>query len=101
MIIYNVTVKPDPAIAAEWLSWLRDEHVSDVLETGCFAKAVILEIMDGEPSEGPTFAIQYYADSRASVDRYLNDFAPEMRSRGTLRWGDRFIAFRTIMKVIN
>lgn len=101
MIIYNVTVKPDPSIAGEWLVWLREEHVPDVMGTGCFTKAVILEMTENEESEGPTYAIQYHAGNREDVNRYLNDFAAEMRARGTSRWGDRFMAFRTIMKVIN
>ena len=101
MIIYNVTVKPEPAIALEWLAWLREEHIPDVMGTGCFQKAVILEMMDNNESEGPTFAIQYHAESREDVDRYLSDHATEMRARGLSRWGDRFMAFRTIMKVIN
>jgi hypothetical protein len=101
MTIYNVTVKPEPSIAGEWIDWLRKEHIPDVMGTGCFTRAVILELEGTEESDGPTYAIQYHAENRENVDRYLNDFAAEMRSRSTSRWGDRFVAFRTIMKVIN
>lgn len=101
MIIYNVTVKVDPSIAEAWLRWLREEHIPDVLGTGCFEEATILQLMDTDDSEGPTFAIQYRAKDRESVNTYLERHAPEMRSRGTARWGDRFVAFRSVLKVIN
>ena len=101
MIIYNVSVKPELSIAVDWLEWLKSEHIPDVLGTGCFIKAVILQMMDTDEAEGPTYAIQYFAENKEDVDRYLTQYAPEMRARGTSRWGNRFIAFRTIMKVIN
>ena len=30
-------------------------------------------------AEGPTYAIQYYADSKADYNRYLEIYAPDMR----------------------
>jgi len=37
MIIYNLTVKVDEAIAKDWLQWLLDVHIPDVLNTKCFS----------------------------------------------------------------
>jgi hypothetical protein len=31
----------------------------------------------------------------------LTEFAPEMRQKGLDKWGDRFIAFRTLMKIVD
>jgi len=41
MIIYNVTVKVELSIAGAWLQWLKEEHIKDVIDTGCFTKAII------------------------------------------------------------
>lgn len=101
MIIYNVTVKVEQSIAKEWLKWLRDEHIPDVVGTGCFKNATVLRLLDTDETEGPTFAIQYAAVDKEAVDTYLSAFAGEMRKRGTDKWGDKFIAFRTLMEVIN
>lgn len=35
-ILYNVTVKVTPDIAADWLQWIKEEHINDVVQTGCF-----------------------------------------------------------------
>lgn len=101
MIIYNVTVKVDPAISREWLQWLREEHMPEVLGTGCFEEATLLQLLDVDESEGPTFAIQYRAKDREAVDRYLENHAETLRAKGTSRWGNRFVAFRSLLKVIN
>ncbi len=36
MILYNVTVALDPAIETEWLAWMQQEHIPEVMATGCF-----------------------------------------------------------------
>jgi len=101
MIIYNVTVKVEKEIAEEWLEWLRKEHIPDLIGTGCFHNATVLQLLDTDDREGPTYAVQYFADSRNEVERYLSDYSAEMRNRGLERWGGKFIAFRSLMKVIN
>lgn len=101
MIIYNVTIKVDKSIAAEWLAWLKEEHIPEVTGTGCFTSANILRLLDIDESEGPTFAIQYMAESKALYNRYTELFAGPMRQKSFEKWGDKFIAFRSVMQVVN
>lgn len=101
MLIYNVTVKVLPSIQEEWLNWLQQEHIPEVLATGCFREARICRLLDVDDTEGPTFSIQYQADTRADYDRYIEEHAAGMRQKSFDRWGDRFIAFRSLLEVIN
>jgi hypothetical protein len=101
MIIYNVTIKVNEAIAKDWLLWLQQEHIPDLINTGCFTKAVVLKLLDESEPEDPTYAVQYYAENKARLDSYLSQFATEMRNRAFAKWGDQFIAFRSVMEVVN
>lgn len=101
MIIYNVTIKVQESICQQWLSWLKEEHIPDVIGTGCFTHAVILQLLDIDTSEGPTYAIQYHAESKALYNNYIEKHAPLMRQKGFDKWGDGFIAFRSVMQVVN
>lgn len=101
MIIYNVTIKVTESIHPQWLVWLKEEHIPDVINTGCFTKATILRLLEVDDSEGPTYAIQYFAESKGLYNRYIDKFAPEMRQRSFDKWGNGFIAFRSVMQVVN
>ena len=101
MIIYNVTIKVDKTIAEAWLNWLKDEHIADVTGTGCFTNAKIMKLLEVDESEGPTFAVQYFAESKAQYNRYIENFAGVMRQKSFKKWGDKFIAFRSVMQVVN
>jgi len=101
MFVYNVTIKVETAIATEWLQWLQQEHVPDILNTGCFTQAAIHRLLETDDSEGPTYSIQYKAESKALYNQYIGQFAGEMRQRSFDKWGNRFITFRSLMQVVN
>ncbi|HSN60343.1 MAG TPA: DUF4286 family protein [Ferruginibacter sp.] len=100
MFIYNVTIKVTHAIATEWLQWLREEHIPEVTATGFFTHARILQLLEVDDSEGPTYAIQYFAESIEKYEQYIETFAGMMRQKSFEKWGDQFIAFRSIMKIV-
>ena len=100
-IIYNVTVKVDLSIAGDWLHWLKGEHVNEILSSQCFTSATVLRLLDMEDTDGPTYAIQYFAKSRADYDEYMDKFADAMRQKSFEKWGGKFIAFRSVMEVVN
>ena len=52
MFIYNVTVKVDHSIAADWLQWLLNEHIPEILATGCFKDAKVLQLLEQDDEEG-------------------------------------------------
>ena len=101
MIIYNVTIKVEHSIADQWLVWLKEEHINEVINTGCFTHATILRLIEADDTEGVTFAVQYYAESKALYNRYIEHFSDEMRKKGIEKWGNQFIAYRTVMQVVN
>lgn len=99
MIIYNVTIKLHPDITAQWLRWMKEEHIPDLMRTGLFLEYKLCRLMDQDDSEGPTFVIQYFCDSTEHYETYIKEHAETMRERGTRKFGDQFIAFRTVMEV--
>jgi Domain of unknown function (DUF4286) len=100
MLIYNVTIQVNKEIATEWLEWLKNEHIADMMRSGCFVNHQVVRLLHVDESESITYAVQYYAEDQTQLDRYLNEHAATLRQKGTERWGDRFIAFRTIMEVV-
>ena len=101
MIIYNVTIKIDWSIAADWEKWMKEEHIPELLETGCFDKHQLVRLLQVDETEGPTYATQYYASSLTKYDHYLQHHAPDLRKKVSEKWGQKYIDFRTLMQVVD
>lgn len=101
MLLYNVTTKVDWTIADDWVKWMLDFHIPEVLGTGCFEKHQFVKLLDIDETEGPTYAVQYFAATQQDYDNYIQLYANRFRSEVIVKWGQNFIAFRTLMQVIN
>jgi hypothetical protein len=101
MFIYNVTSKVTWAIHDEWIVWMKEIHTKAVVDTGCFTSVTILRLLEVEEEEGPPYAIQYSAESKSLYNQYIEKFAPAFKQEIFNKWGDNFIAFRSLMQVVN
>ena len=99
-IIYNVTVKVENSIADDWLKWLTQEHAPQIIATNCFKKFTVLKLLEQDDAEGITYAVQYFADNMQNYERYIAEFADRFRKESIDKWGQKFIAFRTLMQVM-
>jgi hypothetical protein len=100
MIVYNVTIKIGWGIHEEWLEWMKKEHMPEMIQTNCFTHFHLLRLLETDEEEGPTYAAQYIAESKADYNRYIELHSTEMREKGFKKWGNQFIAFRSLMQSI-
>ena len=101
MIIYNITTKVHNSIAADWMQWLKNIHAKEVMESDCFKEYKIVKLLEIDETDGPTFAVQFFAESKGLYNRYIEKFAGEMRKRSFEKWGDKFISIRTVMQIVD
>lgn len=101
MYIYNVTTKINWPIHEEWVQWMKEKHIPDVMQTGCFTESRFARLLETDESEGPTYTVQFYAQSLDHYTRYIEHHAPELRNEVMANWGSNFISFRTLMELVN
>ncbi len=97
-VIYEVTLRPEPSIQAEFDAWLED-HVQEMLALPGFLEAGVYRSED--PGSGDILrTVHYVLRDRQALDAYLRDHADRMRSLGVGRFGDAFSASRRILESV-
>lgn len=99
MIIYNVTVKISHEKHDDWLKWMKEVHVPDVMATKLFSKHVFSKVLVDD-EEGTNYSIQYYCESMEVLNQYQEIFAPKLQAEHTIRYKDHFVAFRTLLEEV-
>jgi hypothetical protein len=100
MLLYNVTVGVDKDIEAEWLQYMREKHIKDVLNTGLFVESKMYKVLHDQDDGTISYSIQYFARSIEDVQQYLEVFAPVLIEQHRKKFEHKHIAFRTLLEEV-
>jgi hypothetical protein len=101
MIIYNLTVNITHQAHNEWMKWLKEEHLPEIIETKTFYDIKIYQLINIEEADGPTYSVQFFARSMEEYDIFINEYAPAFINKSVNKWGDEMFSFRTTLKNID
>ena len=99
MIIYNVTVNIENDVREEWLKWMKEKHIPDVMKTGYFLENKICKVLVDE-QQGTTYSIQYTCESMKKLEEYQLDHSPRLQKEHADKYSNKFVAFRTLLEVV-
>ena len=101
MILYNVTVKVENAIADEWEQWMREVHIPDVMMTNLFIEFRLMRLLLDDEDDGITFAVQYLCRDMGKFKEYNEKHAKKLQEEHAARYSGRYVAFRTLMEMVD
>lgn len=99
MIIYNVTVNIENDVREEWLQWMKEKHIPDVMRTGNFLENKICKVLVNE-EQGTTYSIQYTCKSMEILEDYQRTHASRLQKEHADKYANKFVAFRTLLEVL-
>jgi hypothetical protein len=101
LIVYNVTVKIDCDVHDEWLVWMKKKHILDVMASGVFTKYQMSRLIGINEQDGITYSIQYTLENVANLNKYFEEYAPDLQEEHLIKFKDKFVAYRTVMEVVS
>lgn len=101
MYFYNVTVNLENDIVEDWLDWMKNKHIPDVLSTGYFVSYKMAKLIEPESEPNTTtFMIQYELKSLDDLKVYRETVMPQLQKEHNERYADKFVAFRSVIQWI-
>lgn len=99
MIIYNVTINIEHDVSAQWVQWMKEVHIPEVMATGCFTEYKMCKILVNE-EQGISYSVQYTALSMADYERYKSSFASALQQKTASLFANKYVSFRTLLEII-
>ena len=84
-----------------WLAWMLDEHIPSILGTGCFIRHQVVRLLETDETDGPVYAVQYYIESKAQYNTFIDVYQAAFKNLEQQQWGDRIFSFTSLMQVVN
>lgn len=96
MIIYNVTTIIEDSIQTEYLNFMHDEHMPEVMATGKFIDCKLFLLTEPK-NEGITYCAQYITDDTNKLEDYRNEDSPRLQLHFKEKFDGKYVAFRSVL----
>ncbi len=100
MVIYNVTTHVEPSVLEDWLMWMRQNHLPELLATDIFKEIKIFKVVNEQDQGGVSYAIQHIFDSEEKLKHFVKELGPVARKKSEERYGNRILYFETELHLI-
>ena len=104
MALYEVNIKCHPDVRDEFLVWLKEEHLADMLKVPGFQKASVYttiveeEWAEGVPKHKQEIVAVYELENEAALKTYIEVHAPKMRGLLPEKFQGKLKFIRRMMK---
>src|SRR5580698_3962848 len=100
MILYNVTIGIDKEVEQEWVTWMQEKHIPDILKTDLFDGYKFYKVLTHEDETSSSYCVQYFTPSIVHFNQYLEKFASQFVEEHRQRFKDRHVAFNTLLEEV-
>ncbi len=101
MYIYNVTTNIEASAHQQWLKWMNEVHIPDVLATGKFTNAKLCRVLVEEEMGGVTYSVQFTVRDKELLEKYYIEDADRLRQDVSRLFAGKFVSFRTELEIIS
>lgn len=100
MILYNITVNISRMAESDWLNWMKNVHVPEVMATGLPLANKMLKLLTEIDNEGITYSIQYTFRTMEDYIAYEKEHQADLQQKHHARYKDRYVSFRTLLEEV-
>ncbi|WP_029489563.1 DUF4286 family protein [Aquimarina agarivorans] len=100
MYIFNITTNISEEIEKDWLLWMNDTFIPNMIATNKFHKAIMTQVEVDEEMGGITYSTQYFTHSKTLLDRFFEEDQPSILQKHT-KFRGQYVDFSTTLKVIS
>ena len=101
MVIYKVIIHIQKKIELEWLSWMKEKHIPEIMTLNLFTKNKIFKILNARNLDFKSYCIEYHCNSIEEYNQYEKNYANEIQQKHSEKYKGKFTAKRLILSLHN
>lgn len=100
MILYNITFTVNNEIEEDFVGWMKGTHIPDIFATGLFIEHKFFRLLNSPDDSVTNYSVQFFAENTSKLIEYESRFAHALRYETQARYGEKALAFRTLMEAV-
>ncbi|MDB5228437.1 MAG: hypothetical protein JWN78_2630 [Bacteroidota bacterium] len=100
MYIYSVTIHIDKNTEDEWLVFMKEKHIGDVLAAGYFKSCSMRKVLNENDDQHITYNLEYGVETKDDYNAYRQFVAPALQAELMEKFNGKFSAERLFYKIV-
>ena len=101
MIVYKVIIQIEKKIEKDWLNWMRDVHIPEIMDLNIFYKSQLFNIINNKEKEFSSFCIEYFCRSEEEYNIYKKKYSKNLQIKHIEKFKGKFNGKRLILSLKN
>ncbi len=99
MIVYNVTINILAEKEAEFVAWMKNTYIPEVMKTGFFFEYRFLRLLQNQ-EDGINFAAQFHTEGMEKMLHFDKVHAKQIDDLLYDTFRDEYISFRSLLETV-
>jgi hypothetical protein len=100
MYIYSITTHIDKSVETEWIKYMQQKHIDELLETGYFTGCSMQKSIPEKSSVYSIYNLQFTVEDEDDFIAFQYDFEPDFQAEIKKRFGGKFTSKKYFYEVI-
>tara|TARA_B100001758_G_C18330180_1_gene568348 strand:+ start:682 stop:993 length:312 start_codon:yes stop_codon:yes gene_type:complete len=101
MVIYKVIIHIQKNIEKEWISWMKKEHIPEIMALNIFKNSKLFKILNVRNLNFKSYCIEYHCESIDDYNNYQKNHAKKIQKKHSKKYEGLFTAERLILSFQN
>jgi hypothetical protein len=98
MIVFNITVNISYAAEKEWLSYMKQTHIPEIMATGLPLDVKLLKLLTEIENDGSTYTSQFSFRTMEDFLAYQTDHQANIQDKHHRIFNGQYVSFRTLLE---
>lgn len=98
MIIFNITINISYEAEKEWLTYMKQTHIPEIMSTKLPLDVKLLRLLTEIENEGVTYTSQFSFRTMEDFLAYQTDFQSEIQEKHHRQFNGQYVSFRTLLE---
>lgn len=98
MIIFNITVNISYEAEQEWITYMKQIHIPEIMATKLPIELKFLRLLTEIENEGVTYTSQFSFRTMEDFLAYQTDFQSTIQEKHHRKFNGQYVSFRTLLE---
>jgi len=100
MLIYNITFLVAENASDQWLKWVHEIHIPEMVSSGYFTEPRLTKVLSDHGLKDTSYAVQYHIEDMKLMEAWERKFKANLERDCAMVFGEHVLLFTTVLELI-